>query len=405
MSAAVAVTGLGLVTPAGIGTKGSWERLLSATPTAATDPELQGLPVDFSCRVPQQLLADSLGRGLRWRTDRFIQFAVIAAREAVADAGLYPAEWDSTRVGVVIGVGGSALEHMPEYAKVAQGRYGAVTPSLVARSQPGMAAGEVGLDLGAQGPTMCTSTVCASGTAALGAAKMLLDSGSCDIVIAGGTDSARCQLGAIAFWRMGALSGRCDDPARASRPFDADRDGFVLAEGAGVLVLERTEHARARNAPLYAELAGQGLSSDAYHCVAPHPEGEGATRAMHAALNDAGLRAADIDHVNAHGTSTSLNDLAEARALRRVFGTPPPVTANKSVFGHSIGGGGAIEAVCSVLSLHHGIIPPTANLDRPDPDIDLDIVTKKPRTAALSAVLSNSVGFGGHNAAIILRKP
>ncbi|GGM16745.1 3-oxoacyl-[acyl-carrier-protein] synthase 2 [Streptomyces fumigatiscleroticus] len=405
MSAAVAVTGIGLVTPAGIGTKESWERLLSGVPTAATDPELAGLPVDFSCRVPQQQLDSSLGRGLRWRTDRFIQFAVVAAREAVADAGLYPAEWDGTRVGVVIGVGGSAMEHMGEYAKLAEGRHGAVTPSLVARSQPGMAAGEVSLDLGAKGPTMCTSTVCSSGTAALSAAKMLLDAGSCDIVVAGGTDSARCHWGSVAFWRMGALSTRCDTPAEASRPFDADRDGFVLAEGSGVLVVERAEHARARSARVYAELAGQGLAGDAHHFVAPHPDGAGAVHAMRAALADAGLSAGDIDHVNAHGTSTTLNDLAEARALRRVFGAPPPVTANKGVFGHAIGGGGAIEAACSVLSLHHSVIPPTANLDRLDPDIDLDIVAGRPRPAALSAVLSNSVGFGGHNAAVVFRKP
>ncbi|WP_320783525.1 beta-ketoacyl-[acyl-carrier-protein] synthase family protein [Streptomyces sp. CRN 30] len=405
MSRAIAITGIGLVTPAGVGAKQSWNHLLTAAPTAATDPELRGLPVDFSCHVPQEPLNASLGRGLRWRTDRFIQFAVIAAREAVADAGLYPAEWDSTRVGVVIGVGGSAMDHLSEHNKIAEGRYGAVTPSLVARSQPGMAAGEVSLDLGARGPAMCPSTVCASGTAALGTAKMLLDAGHCDIVIAGGTDSVRSHWAAVAFWRMGALSGRRDDPAAASRPFDTDRDGFVLGEGAGIMVLERTEHAQARNAAVYAELAGQGMTSDAHHCVAPHPDGEGAARAMHAALTDAGLSADDIDHVNAHGTSTTLNDLAEARSLRRVFRTPPPVTANKSVFGHAIGGGGAIEAACSALSLHHGVIPPTANLDTIDPEIDLDIVTRAPRPAALSAVLSNSVGFGGHNAAIVLRKP
>ncbi|MFI8967018.1 beta-ketoacyl-[acyl-carrier-protein] synthase family protein [Streptomyces sp. NPDC053493] len=404
MSPAVAVTGLGLATPAGVGVKQSWERLLSGQSTAATDPELAGLPVDFSCRVPDQELSSLLGRGLRWRTDRFIQLAVVAAREAVQDAGLHPTEWEATRVGVVIGVGGSSMEHPAEYVKIMERRYGAVTPSLVARSQPGMAAGEVSLDLGAQGPTMCTSVVCASGTAALATAKLLLESGACDIVVAGGADSARCQLGSISFWRMGALSTRADDPAAASRPFDADRDGFVLSEGAGALVLERAEHARARHARIYATLVGQGLAGDAHHCVAPHPDGEGAARAMSAALADAGLSTADIDHVNAHGTSTILNDLAEARALRSLFRTPPPVTANKSVFGHAIGGAGAIEAVCSVLSLHHGVIPPTANLDTVDPAIGLDVVAGSPRPAALRAVLSNSVGFGGHNAAVVFQK-
>lgn len=402
MSAGVVVTGLGLVTPAGVGVKPAWERLLGGVPTAAPDPELAGLPVDFSCRVPDDALGASLGRGLRWRTDRFIQFAVVAAREAVADAGLYPEEWDGTRVGVVLGVAGSAMEHMPEYHKLAAGRYGAVSPSLVARSQPGMAAGEVSVDLGARGPTLCASTNCASGTSALATAKLLLDAGTCDVVLAGGSDSVRSVWGAVAFWRMGALSRRNDDPVAASRPFDADRDGFVLSEGAGVLVLEREEHARARGAGVYARLAGQGLAGDAHHCVAPHPEGDGAARAMNAALADAGLAPRDIDQINAHGTATVLNDLAEYHALRTVFGgAVPPVTANKSVFGHAIGGGAAMEAVFSVLSLRHGLIPPTANLAGLDPAIDLDVVAGAPREAAQRAVLSNSVGFGGHNAAVV----
>ncbi|MYR45900.1 beta-ketoacyl-[acyl-carrier-protein] synthase family protein, partial [Streptomyces sp. SID5910] len=326
-------------------------------------------------------------------------------REAVADAGLFPQEWDGTRVGVVIGVGGTALDHTREYTKIVEGRYSTLSPSLVARSQPGMAAGEVSLDLGATGPTMCTSTVCASGTAALGAAKLLLDAGACDIVVAGGADSPRCPVGSASFWRMGALSERREDPAAASRPFDTDRDGFVLGEGAGALVLERSGHARARSAPVYAELAGYGSTADAHHCVAPHPDGDGAARAMRVALGDADLAPGDIGHVNAHGTSTALNDRAEARALRQVFADPPPVTANKSVFGHAIGGAGAIEAVCGVLTLHHGLIPPTANLTRQEPGLELDIVTGRPRSASLHAVITNSFGFGGHNSVAVFRRP
>ncbi|QGV76870.1 beta-ketoacyl-[acyl-carrier-protein] synthase family protein [Streptomyces ficellus] len=401
----VAVTGLGLVTPAAVGVKPSWEHLLSGAPTAAPDAALEGMPVDFSCRVPDDALSAALGRGLRWRIDRFIQMAVVAAREAVADAGLYAAEWDGTRVGVVVGVGGTALDHTREYVKVLDGRYGGLSPSLVARSQPGMAAGEVSLDLGAKGPTMCTSTVCASGTAALGAAKLLLDAGACDIVVAGGADSPRCPMGSASFWRMGALSTRCEDPAGASRPFDTGRDGFVLGEGAGILVLERAGHARARSARVYAELAGCGSTADAHHCVAPHPEGDGAARAIQVALGDAGLAPGDVDHVNAHGTGTLLNDQAEARALLRVFGGSPPVTANKSVFGHAIGGAGAIEAVCSVLSLHHGVVPPTANLTAQEPGLELDIVTGSPRPKALNAVVTNSFGFGGHNSVAVFRRP
>ncbi|MFE5210331.1 beta-ketoacyl-[acyl-carrier-protein] synthase family protein [Streptomyces sp. NPDC056600] len=405
MSSAIAVTGLGIVAPGGVGVKEAWERLLSGVPTAARDPELEGLPVDFSCRIEDEAIAARLGRGLRWRTDRFIQFAVVAAREAVADAALYPEEWDGERVGVVIGVGGSAMAHTDEYTKLMEGRYGAITPSLVARSQPGMAAGEVSIDLGARGPILTTSTNCTSGASGIAMAKLLLDSGACDIVVVGGTESARNAWGSAAFWRMGALSCRGDDPAAASRPFDADRDGFVLSEGAGVLVLEREEHARARRARVYARLAGQGLAGDAHHCVAPEPEGAGAARAMRAAIADAGLSPADIDHVNAHGTSTTLNDLAEHLALRAVFGTPPPVTANKGVFGHAIAGGSAMEAAFSVLSLHQQVVPPTANLDRQDPEIDLDVVAGAPRRVALRSVISNSVGFGGHNAALVFTAP
>ncbi|MGW0928766.1 beta-ketoacyl-[acyl-carrier-protein] synthase family protein [Streptomyces sp. NPDC002644] len=405
MSSPIAVTGLGIVAPDGVGVKEAWERLLSGVSTAARDPELDGMPVDFSCRVDDEAISARLGRGLRWRTDRFIQFAVIAAREAVADAGLYPEEWDAERVGVVIGVGGSAMVHTGEYTKLMEGRFGAMMPSLVARSQPGMAAGEVSIDLGARGPILTTSTNCTSGASGIAMAKLLLDSGACDVVVAGGAESVRNSWGSAAFWRMGALSTRGDDPAAASRPFDADRDGFVLSEGAGVLVLEREEHARARRARVRARLAGQALSGDAHHCVAPEPDGAGAARAMRAAIADAGLTPADIDHVNAHGTSTTLNDVAEHLALRSVFGTPPPVTANKGVFGHAIAGGSAMEAAFSVLSLDQQVIPPTANLLRQDPAIDLDVVSGAPRPAALRSVLSNSVGFGGHNTALVFTAP
>ncbi|MFJ7209948.1 beta-ketoacyl-[acyl-carrier-protein] synthase family protein [Streptomyces sp. NPDC098789] len=401
---AVAVTGLGLVTPAGMGVGPSWHRLCEGTPTATADPGLAGLPVSFSCRIDDDALAATVGARLVWRTDRFIRMAMAAAHEAVNDAALDPGSWDGTRVGVVLGVGGSSQDNVVAVCETMSARrYRALSPTACPRSSPNMASGEVATMLGALGPSMSLSTACASGTTAIGTAAMMIRSGMCDIAVAGGSESACSPLISAAFWRMGALSAGRHNPATASRPFDAERDGFVLGEGAGVLVLERGEHARARRARPYAFLSGFGATSDAHHPTAPHPEGLGTKQAFRMALTDAGLHPREIDHVNVHATSTVLNDRIEAAALRDVFGTPPPVTANKSVLGHAFGGSGGIEAVCSVLSLHHQLVPPTANLCRLDPEIDLDVVTKAPREQRMSAVISNSSGFGGHNAVLVFQ--
>ncbi|MFJ9694568.1 beta-ketoacyl-[acyl-carrier-protein] synthase family protein [Kitasatospora sp. NPDC101183] len=400
---AVAVTGLGLVTPAGCGAEAVWNRFLDARPTARRDPELAGLAVDFSCPVADFDPAALLGGRLARRLDRYSQMAVAAARQAVADAGLDPGEWDGTRVGVVLGVSANSVHtYAVEYARLAEGRADRVSPLMLPRSIPNMAAGEVSLDLGARGPALVVSTACASGTSALALAADLLRAGTCDLVLAGGTDSPRTPMTAVAFDRLGALSRRRHDPEGASRPFDADRDGFVLGEGAGVLVLERAEHARARGARPYAHLAGHGSAADAHHPTAPDPDGEGLARAARAALADAGLAPYEIGHVNAHGTGTALNDPAEAAALRRVFHRPPPVTANKSVIGHCMGAAGAIEAALTVLTLRHRLIPPTANLDRLDDGIGLDVVAKAPRPLDAPAALTVSSGFGGHSAAVVL---
>ncbi|MCC3766193.1 beta-ketoacyl synthase [Streptomyces sp. UNOC14_S4] len=403
----VAVTGIGLTTPAGVGTETGWRALCAGVSTATADPRLAGMPVTFSCRVPDGALEAAVGRRLGWRLDRFIQLALVTSREAVRDAGLDPAAWEGERVGVVIGVGSGSHDTCVEtYTHLAQERYRAVSPTTIPRSSPNMAAGEVGIDLKAFGPNFCVSTACASGATALGTAKALVESGVCDIVIAGGSESAPSSPMAVAaFWRMGALSVRNDDPAAASRPFDADRDGFVLGEGAGILVLERLEHARARGARVHALLTGYGASADAHHPTMPHPDGEGATRAASAALADACLTPRDIGHVNAHGTGTRLNDLTEARMLRRVFGTPPAVTATKGALGHAIGGAGAIEAVCCVLAVRRQVIHPTVNLDRLDPEIDLDVVRGEPRPCRLEAAASFSFGFGGQNACLVFTRP
>ncbi|MFJ8336640.1 beta-ketoacyl-[acyl-carrier-protein] synthase family protein [Streptomyces sp. NPDC094437] len=402
----VVVTGLGLVTPAGIGTEATWRGLLTGRPTATADPVLAGMPVDFSCRVPEFDGRGPLGHRLARRLDRGAQLALVAVREALTDAALAPADWDPTRVAVILGVGSNSLENYPEaFRLLAEGRVGRVSPFMITRSVPGMVAGEVALEIGARGPSLAVSTACASGTSALGIARDLLRGGSCDIAIAGGAESTYGAIYAATFGQMRALSSRSHDPAGASRPFDRDRDGFVLAEGAGVLVLERAEHAVARRVALRARLAGFGSSSDAHHFTAPHPQGRGAADAMNTALRDAGLGPHEVGHVNAHGTSTPLNDLAESRALRRVFGTPPAVTALKGTLGHAIGGSGGIEAACSVLSLERQTIPPTANLDVQDPDIDLDVVTKNPRALRLSSVMTNSFGFGGQNAVAVFTRP
>ncbi|PBC86877.1 3-oxoacyl-[acyl-carrier-protein] synthase II [Streptomyces sp. 2224.1] len=401
----VAVTGLGVITPAGIGARATWDGLLTGRSTAARDPELAGLPVDISCRVPDFDTAALVGRKTAWRLDRFVAMAVLAARHAVADAGLGgPADRDPARIGVVMGTGTGSMErYVGEFAKLAAGRPLDISPLAITRSVPNMAAAEIALDLAVTGPNFAVSTACASGSSALGIARDLLRAGTCDIVLAGGAESARHAIPAACFHRMGALSRRSEDPAGACRPFDARRDGFVLSEGAAVLVLERPAHAQARGARPRAQLAGYGASCDAYHYAAPDPDGRGAAAALTAALADAGAAPGDIDHINAHGTGTRRNDLAEAKALRSVFPEPPAVTSLKGALGHAIGAAGAIEAAVTVLSLQRDTIPPTANHEDTDLAIDLDIVAKVPRTTAQSAAASLSMGFGGQNAALVFR--
>ncbi|MFE2265443.1 beta-ketoacyl-[acyl-carrier-protein] synthase family protein [Streptomyces griseosporeus] len=403
MPAEIAVTGLGLVTPAGHTPEENWAALCRARSLAARDPGLAGLPVDFSCRVTGFDAAAELGPSRARRVDPFIQFALVAARRAVADAGLPTGRPLGERVGVVLGVGSNCLStYVTEFGHLGAGRAERVSPLALPRSVPSMAAGEVAIDLGAQGPAFTTASACASGATALGVARDLLRSGTCDIVLAGGGESGRSRMAVTCFTRMRALSRRRDEPALASRPFDARRDGLVLAEGAAVLVLERADHARARRAPALAVLRGYGAGSDAHHPVAPHPGGEGAARAITAALVDAGCRPGDIGHVNAHGTSTALSDAAEAAALVRVFGDGvPPVTASKGVIGHSLGAAGAIQAAYTVLALRHGAVPPVANFEGQDGDHKLDIVAGRPRPAAADAAVSCSFGFGGHNAVLL----
>ncbi|MFF3314017.1 beta-ketoacyl-[acyl-carrier-protein] synthase family protein [Streptomyces sp. NPDC003035] len=400
----VAITGIGLVTPAGVGTKPSWRRLLSASPTAGKDPRLAGLSIDISCRVHDFDTAADIAPTLTRRLDLSAQYALVAAQEAVRDAGHDCSVWDAGRVGVVLGsaAGGvQAYEHETErYLDRGQA---AVTATFLPRYLPNMAVGHVAQILNAQGPSLHTSTACASGTTAIGLGVSLLRSGACDIVVAGGTEAFTTPVITSAFARMRALSKRVDDPSAASRPFDVDRDGFVMSEGAGVLVLERADQARRRGTPGYAHIVGYGASSDAHHPVAPHPEGRGVRAAILAALDDARARPREVDHVNAHGTSTPANDAVEGAVLAELFPHHPAVTAPKGVVGHMIGAAGAVEAAFTALSLAHGVIPPCANLDTPDPSLRVDTVRGSARHGDIGLALSNSFGFGGHNAVLAMR--
>ncbi len=405
-SAPLAVTGLGLVTPAGVGVEQSWQRVLSGRSTASEDPNLSELSVRFSCRVPDFDPGELIDRKAARRLDRFVQLAVVAARQAVADAGLDPNTWDGARVGCVIGCGmGGAHTWETQHRRLMEQGPERVSAMLIPMLVPNMVAGQLAMDLNALGPNLVTATACASGATAIGTAMALLRSGACDVVLTGGTEAGLTPLSIAGFAQMGALSGRNDDPAAASRPFDVERDGFVAAEAAGVLVLERPEDAAARGARVRANVAGYGASADGYHVTAPDPDGRGAERAIRAALEDAGVGPDEVQHVNAHGTSTPLNDVSEARTIRRVLGGDAAVTSTKGVTGHSLGAAGAIEAAFTALTIENGLIPPTANLDSQDPEIDLDVVSKEPREADVEVAVSNSFGFGGQNAVLVLTKP
>ena len=404
MTEDIAITGLGLVTPAGIGVDSSWQRVLSGQSAGAKDPNLAGIPIDISCRVAEFDGSALLGRKAARRLDRFVQLCLVAAREAVADSGLDPQTWDGARVGAVIGCGmGGASSWERQHTVLMEKGPERVSPLMIPMLIPNMAAGHIAIEFNANGPNMVTATACTSGATAIGVARDLLRTNACDVVISGGTEAGLTPLSIAAFGQMHALSSRVDDPAAASRPFDAERDGFVAAEAAGILILERTEDARARGADVRARIIGYGASADAHHITAPDPDGVGVGLAISAALDSADIAPAEVDHINAHGTSTPLNDAAESRVIRRIFGDDaPPVTSTKGVTGHSLGAAGAIEAAFSALTLEHGCIPPTANLEKQDPEIDLDVVAGEARDAAVDVVMSNSFGFGGQNGVLVL---
>ncbi|MBP8154196.1 MAG: beta-ketoacyl-ACP synthase II, partial [Nitrospira sp.] len=341
------------------------------------------------------------------KMDTFIHYAVGASQLAVDDAKLKVAPEEATRVGVYIGSGIGGLGSIEHYHDVLREKGpGRVSPFFIPMTIINLASGQVAIRVGAKGPNSCAVTACATGNHCIGDAYRLIQRDDADVMIAGGAEAAITPLGVAGFASAKALSFRNDDPTKASRPFDKDRDGFVLGEGAGVVVLEELEHARARDARIYAEVIGYAMNSDAYHITAPPEEGEGAVRCMEMALKDAGVAKTDIGYINAHGTST-MADAIETKAIKHVFGEQAyriPVSSTKSMTGHLLGAAGGIEAVFSILALHHGMLPPTINLDHPDPACDLDYVPNTARPVQTQVVLSNSFGFGGVNACLLFRR-
>ncbi len=410
MKRRVVVTGIGLITPLGIGTEQTWQALINAQsgigPITRFDASDQASQIaaevkDFN---PENWFEKKQVKNL----DAFVQYAVAAADIAWKSSGLSITEENVNRVGVITGCGMGGLPTIEDTHTVLQSKGPRkITPFFIPRVIPNMPSGHISMRIGCKGPNLSQTTACAAGTHAVGEAFRHIAYGDCDVAITGGTESVICPLAVGGFGAMKALSTRNDDPTTASRPFDRDRDGFVISEGAGMMVLEELESAKRRGATIYAEIIGYGQSSDAYHIAAPPEDGEGAARCMAAALRDAGLSPSDIDYINAHGTSTPLNDKCETLAIKTVFGEHAHklmVSSTKSMTGHMLGAAGGIEAAFTALTLHHGIVPPTANLRNPDPDCDLDYVPLVARETRIQTAMSNSFGFGGTNGVVIFRR-
>ena len=406
----VVVTGLGAVTPIGNDVPSYWEGL--STGKNGVAPITLFDAARHACRFAAEVKGfDPRGsiepkNAKRW--DRFCQFAVVAAKQAIAHAGLTIDERNANRIGTAIGSGVGGLLMMETQAHVlAERGPDRVSPFCVPMMIPNMATGLTAIALGAKGPSSAVATACAAGSNAIGDAYRLIQMGLADAMVCGGAESAITPLGVAGFASAKALSFRNDDPATASRPFDAERNGFVIGEGAGVIVLESLEYARARGAEILAEVVGYAMTCDAHHITSPTPGGTGGAEAMRLALADARIEAADVDYVNAHGTSTQANDSNETAAIKSALGERAyqiPVSSTKSMTGHLLGGSGGIEAVAAVLAIGHNLVPPTINYQNPDPACDLDVVPNQAREQTLNVVLSNSFGFGGHNVCLAFRR-
>jgi 3-oxoacyl-[acyl-carrier-protein] synthase II len=405
----VVVTGIGCVSAVGIGREENWKTILDGKGGVANIDRFDAseYPVRIAAQVVGFDAANYMDAKDARRADRFIQFAVAAAREAVDQAGLNISDDNAERVGVIIGTAMGGLATFEDGVRTLHTRGpGRVSPFFVPMMLPDMATGIVSIQLGAKGPNLATVSACASAAHAIGEAAATIRRGDADVMLAGGSEAAVTPAGVAGFAAAGALSTRNDDPEHASRPFDRQRDGFVLGEGGAVLVLETLSHAQARGATPLAVVSGYGTTADAAHIVQPSPGGEGAARAMKLAIGRAGLTPSDISYINAHGTSTRLNDAYETLSVKTVFGdAPPPISSTKGATGHLLGAAGGVEAVYTVLAIRDQVMPPTINYEEPDPDCDLDYVPNEARPAEIQHAVSNSLGFGGHNVSLVFSRP
>ena len=406
----VVVTGMGAITPLGLDVASFWEGLKSGQNGVAliTSFDPTGQPVRFAAEVKRFSPENYLERKEARRMDRFTQFAIAATKEALAHSGLQITDENRTRIGTLIASGIGGLQTLEEQHRVFLERGpDRVSPFLIPMMIANMASGQVAIQFGLQGPCTAVVTACAAGTNAIGDAWEIIRRGDADVMIAGGTEAAITPLALASFANARALSIRNDDPEHASRPFDAERDGFVMGEGAGVLVLEELEHALQRGAPILAEITGYAMTADAYHITAPDPEGDGARRVMELAMRKAGVAPDEVDYINAHGTSTPANDRLETLAIKRAFGKHAyrlAISSTKSMTGHLLGAAGAVEAIATVLAIQHQTAPPTINYQVPDPECDLDYVPNTARPMKIDIALSNSFGFGGHNATLVFKR-
>jgi 3-oxoacyl-[acyl-carrier-protein] synthase II len=398
-----------MVTPLGTGVEKNWEAAVSGTSGIGTITKFDASP--FSCRIAGEVKdfrpEDFIDRQQIRRFDVFIHYAMASARMAIEDSGLKIDSSNGHRVGCVTGSGLGGLAMLEHYHKVLLEKGPSrISPFFIPGIIANMAPGQIAIEVGAKGPNMSIETACAAGCHAVGEAFRLVREGIADAMITGGAEAVITPLALGGFCSMRAVSTNNDEPGKASRPFDLNRDGFVMGEGAGILVLEELEQAIKRDADIYAEVTGYGLTGDAYHVSAPDPEGMGAINCMKMALEYAGLKPEDLDYINAHGTSTKLNDLSENKAIKAVFGEHAyklAISSTKSMIGHLLGGAGGVEAIFSVLTIKHGIIPPTVNYETPDPECDLDYVPNVARHAMVRTAMSNSFGFGGTNACLIFK--
>ncbi len=410
MGRRVVVTGMGLVIPMGIGVKTAWENACAGT--SGVGPLTRFQSEGFETRIAAEVKGFNpelyIEKKEVKKMDLFIQYAMGAAREAVEDARLSITPENCERIGVIVGTGLGGLPTIEKYHQVLMEKGpGRISPFFIPMLIANLASGQIAIHFGAKGPNSCVVTACATGGHCIGDAFRAIVYGDADAIIAGGTEANITPLTVGGFNAMRALSTRNNEPEKASRPFEKNRDGFVVAEGAGIVVLEELEFALKRNANIYAELIGYGYTGDAHHITAPSPDGDGAIRCMRMAIRDAGLKPEEIDYINAHGTSTQLNDLTETIAIKAVFGDHAPkipISATKSMTGHLLGAAGSTEAIFTILSLQSGILPPTINYEEPDPECDLDYVPNQARRGTPRVGMSNAFGFGGTNATLIFKK-